>query len=1028
MTELESSIEKKLIDQLCYGDSQWNYRNDLKTEIDLWNNFRHILEQNNKAKLNDKPLSDKEFEQVKNQISFSSFYNAGKWLVGENGLVQVHVQRGNETLHLTVLNQSHISGGTSVYEVINQYQALKEDDEDNISSRDRRFDVTLLINGIPLIHIELKNREHSYMDGFRQIKKYIAEGKFRGIFSSVQMFVVSNAVNTRYFSAARDTELNPKFMSCWIDKDNKPVSGYLDFARTVLKIPEAHEMISKYTVLDNDAKKLLLLRPYQIHAIEAMRNASKEGKSGYIWHTTGSGKTMTSYKATRNLLADIPSIEKTIFLIDRKDLDNQTKMAFQSYANNDTVDVDETDNVADLINKLGNNDRQMIVTTIQKMQIMIGRKLSENHPKYKKIKSLRIAFVVDECHRTISPKTKREFEHFFTDSLWYGFTGTPRFNANPYPQLGDLPRTTGQLFGNKNRKENDHNISDNVIKDEKPLHKYTIKDAVHDDAVLGFMIEYLDSVKSDQEQSDYDSEQHMLTVLNTILNKSNVKFGIENGKGLTYEAILTTTSIEKAQKYYDLLKKIKNGEVYISNNNREKQKFEINEDIKKILPDFPKFAITYSVTENDESSLVNQNKMKESLDDYNKMFDTHYDLDQITSYNANLNDRLARKIDKFKTRNQQLDLVIVVNRLLTGFDAPCLSTLFVDRPPMHPHDIIQALSRTNRIFDKNKKYGQVVTFQYSKQFKKDVDEALKLFSSGSIGDALAADWDKTEKEFIGALATLRAIAPTPNKIPEFSKSDKIRYLGIYQKFDTALFKLRSFTKFEAEKLEKYKITQEECDDYAAHYLNIIEEFKQVGPGPGPSPEPPGSPEGGDIEIVIDTDYEPKLYMKETIDYEYIIRLIQNIVSATEEDDNEEEFKIQIEEVRKYIAEFSAKNEKLGSLMKQILDGIEQDKKSYTGCNISEILISMKRDVIANIVDNFVSKWCVNRKDVLYAIDHNKNGTIPNQNNLKDSLNYQEYKESTEIPLTKLKARAKMLDELQQIIDKEVTPLHVGVHC
>ena len=240
MTELESSIEKKLIDQLCYGDSQWNYRNDLKTEIDLWNNFRHILEQNNKAKLNDKPLSDKEFEQVKNQISFSSFYNAGKWLVGENGLVQVHVQRGNETLHLTVLNQSHISGGTSVYEVINQYQALKEDDEDNISSRDRRFDVTLLINGIPLIHIELKNREHSYMDGFRQIKKYIAEGKFRGIFSSVQMFVVSNAVNTRYFSAARDTELNPKFMSCWIDKDNKPVSGYLDFARTVLKIPEAH--------------------------------------------------------------------------------------------------------------------------------------------------------------------------------------------------------------------------------------------------------------------------------------------------------------------------------------------------------------------------------------------------------------------------------------------------------------------------------------------------------------------------------------------------------------------------------------------------------------------------------------------------------------------------------------------------------------------------------------------------------------------------------------------------------------------
>lgn len=530
-TELESTIEKKLIDQLCYGDSQWNYRGDLRTENDLWENFRRILEQNNKSKLNDEPLSDLEFEQVKNQISFASFYDAGKWLVGESGLVQVHVQRGNDTLHLMVLNQEHISGGTSVYEVINQYQALKDDGEDCSSDRDRRFDVTLLINGLPMIHIELKNREHSYMDGFRQIKKYIAEGKFKGIFSAVQMFVVSNAVNTRYFSAARDIELNPKFMSCWLDKDNRPVPNYIDFAKQVLKIPEAHEMVSKYTVLDNDAKKLLLLRPYQIHAIEAMRQASKEGRSGYIWHTTGSGKTMTSYKATRNLLVDIPAIEKTIFLIDRKDLDNQTKMAFQSYADNDKIDVDETDNVTDLIKKLGNDERQMIVTTIQKMQIMIGRRLTESHPKYNKIKNLKVAFVVDECHRTITPKTKREFEKFFSESLWYGFTGTPRFSANPYPQMGDLPRTTGILYGNK-RKQIQCDVADNLIKDEPPLHKYTIKDAVHDEAVLGFMNEYLDSVK-EGEIPEYESETHMLTVLKTILNKSNVKFGIENGKGMT---------------------------------------------------------------------------------------------------------------------------------------------------------------------------------------------------------------------------------------------------------------------------------------------------------------------------------------------------------------------------------------------------------------------------------------------------------------------------------------------------------------
>lgn len=328
MPELEASIEKKLINQLCYGESQWTYRPDLRTERQLWDNFKYILEQNNKAKLNDVSLTDSEFEQIKNQLQFSSFYDAGKWLIGENGIVYVHVQRGNDTLHLMVMNQEHISGGTSVYEVINQYQALKEFDEDDVAERDRRFDVSLLINGIPLIHIELKNREHSYMDGFRQIKKYISEGKFRGIFSAVQMFVVSNAVDTRYFSAARDTELNPKFMNCWLDEENNPVPNYLDFARNVLKIPEAHEMICKYTVLDNDAKRLLLLRPYQIHAIEAIRNASKRGESGFVWHTTGSGKTMTSYKATRNLLMDIPSIEKTIFLIDRKDLDTQQKWHF----------------------------------------------------------------------------------------------------------------------------------------------------------------------------------------------------------------------------------------------------------------------------------------------------------------------------------------------------------------------------------------------------------------------------------------------------------------------------------------------------------------------------------------------------------------------------------------------------------------------------------------------------------------------------------------------------------------------------
>jgi len=592
MPELERVIEEKLIDQLVYGDSQWIYREDLKTEEDLWRNFKYILEQNNKDRLNGESLSDAEFEQVKNQLQFSSFYKAGEWLVGENGKVMVHVQRDTEKLHLVVMNHEHIAGGSSVYEVINQYSALKDEDDYYTVSRNRRFDVTLMINGLPMIHIELKNRQHSYMDGFNQIKKYISEGKFTGIFSAVQMFVVSNGVDTKYFAAASDTDLNAKFMSGWVDEKNNPVSDYLDFAKSVLRIPEAHEMIARYTVLDRDAKRLIILRPYQIHAIESIREASKTGKSGFVWHTTGSGKTLTSYKATRNLLMDIPSLDKTIFLIDRKDLDTQTSSAFQAYANNDVIAVDKTDNVNDLKKKLKSGDRKVIVTTIQKMQILVTKRLQEDTPEYNKIKNLRIAFVVDECHRAVTPKTKRELERFFGRSLWFGFTGTPRFAENPYAQMGDLPRTTEELYG-------------------KCLHKYTIQNAIKDNAVLGFQVEH-NGPKNMEDETDpslYDNETHMLRVLDIILNKSYQKFGLQNGKGQTYEAILTTSSIQLAQKYYELLSKVKNGETDL----------EIDERMKQVLPDYPKFAITYSVTENEEGSHVNQEKMQKSLNDYNEI-------------------------------------------------------------------------------------------------------------------------------------------------------------------------------------------------------------------------------------------------------------------------------------------------------------------------------------------------------------------------------------------------------------------------
>lgn len=994
MPEIEAVIEKKLIEQLVLGDSQWTYREDLKTEEDLWANFKYILEQNNKERLNGENLTESEFEQVKNQLQFSSFYKAGEWLVGENGKVQVHVQRDTERLHLVVMNHEHIAGGTSVYEVINQYSALKNDDEKNLPSRDRRFDVTLMINGLPMIHIELKNKQHSYMDGFWQIKKYISEGKFTGIFSAVQMFVISNGVNTKYFSAASDTELNPKFISGWLDQENNPVPDYIDFAKYVLRIPAAHEMIARYTVLDEDAKRLILLRPYQIHAIESIREASKRGKSGFVWHTTGSGKTLTSYKATRNLLMDIPSIDKAIFLIDRKDLDTQTTMAFQAYANNDLVDVDETDNVIDLKKKLKSDDRQVIVTTIQKLHILITKKLKEDSSEYRKIKNLRIAFVVDECHRAVAPGTKRELERFFGKSLWYGFTGTPRFAENPYPQKGDLPRTTEELYGER-------------------LHKYTIQNAIHDKAVLGFQVEHNGpiDIEDETDSSVYENETHMLKVLDIILNKSYHKLGFQNGKGQTYEALLTTSSIQRAQQYYELLTRVKNGETSLK----------IDEKIKQVLPDFPKFAITYSVTENEEGSKVNQDKMQKSLDDYNGMFGTKYELSQIQGYNGNLNKRLARKDGKYKSRNEQLDLVIVVDRLLTGFDAPCMSTIFIDRQPMGPHDLIQAFSRTNRIYDKNKTYGQIVTFQAPVMFKECVDNAVKLYSAGGTKEALLAEWDEIEPAFKKALAALRVSAEKPSDVPGMSIKEKKVFIKLFQTFDTLFSQLKSFTKYEDSMLGDYGISEEEYYDYAGHYKNAVEELKVLDGGDSVD-VPPGTSEGE--EPIIDPDYELMAYSNTKIDYEYIINLIQNIVTPTDETENitPEERQKKIDEVKQYVEDLRKENPKVADIMESLIAEIEIDDTKYKGQSILHIVENMKEDCINRVISDFCITWHASKEDVMYAATHYRNGEIPNESAIKMTVDYTSYKAAVEKALPKLKYYKQMMSELRKILDEEIKPL------
>lgn len=505
----------------------------------------------------------------------------------------------------------------------------------------------------------------------------------------------------------------------------------------------------------------------------------------------------------------------------------------------------------------------------------------------------------------------------------------------------------------------------------------------------------------------YNNETHMLKVLDIILNKSYHKLGFQNGKGQTYEGLLTTSSITLAQTYYELLTKVKNRETSLK----------IDEKIKRVLPDFPKFAITYSVTENEEGSHVNQQKMQQSLNDYNSMFGTKYDLSQIQAYNGNLNKRLARKDPKFKSRSEQLDLVIVVDRLLTGFDAPCMSTIFIDRQPMGPHDLIQAFSRTNRIYDKNKTYGQIVTFQAPKLFKESVDNAVRLYSAGSTEVAFLAEWEEVEPAFKKALAALRASAETPSEVTNMSLKEKKVFVKMFQTFDRLFAQLKSFTRYEDGMLEEYGISESEYEDYAGHYQNAMEEIKiEEGNGDDPSPE--------EDDTGVDPDYELMAYSTTKIDYEYIINLIQNIVTPQEDSEavTPEERKKQIDEVKQYVEEMKKDNPKVAEIMSNLICEIELDENKYKGQSIFHIVENMKHDCIDKVISEFCENWYASKEDVMYAALHYRNGEIPNESVIKATIDYSTYKNTQEKALPKFKYYARCIAELKKTLEEEIKPL------
>lgn len=987
----EEQIEAQLIKQLSSGESQWTYRNDIKNDQSLWENFFEKLEQNNVRILDGHPLTNQEKLQIQNQLNFVNYYEAAIWIAGENGIAKVQVQREDAslgTIRLEVLWRDNVAGGKSSYEIVNQ---VARDKMDEMDPR-RRLDVTLLINGLPMIQIELKNRSTGFIDAFRQIKKYDAEGKFRGIYSTLQMFVISNASETRYIATAKESKLNENFLTKWVDVNNIPIVSLVEFADHVLSIPRAHQLVMQYSVIDDEKKALILLRPYQVHAIEAVKKASSLQKSGYVWHTTGSGKTLTSYKVARNLL-QIPAIEKTVFVVDRRDLDQQTTANFLSYAKNDTIEIDETENTHNLVKRLYAPDKKVIVTTIQKIYVMM-RKFEEGKyvREHNKIKHLKVAFVVDECHRAVSPRRQREIQRFFVNSLWYGFTGTPIFKENKREQQGDLAQTTEEQYGER-------------------LHTYTVKEAIHDKAVLGFQPEYKLTFINDIDESDipenvYENEEHMLKVVDSILNHSYRKLGFQNGVGKTYTALLTVKSIAIAQKYYDLFKRVKSGNTTIK----------LSEQGKRVLPDFPKVAITYSITENDEASIENQNHMKSAMEDYNNMFGTNFSISDIRTYNTNVNERLARKKELFTFREEQIDLVIVVNRLLTGFDAPCLSTLFIDRPPMNPQDIIQAFSRTNRLFDKSKTYGQIVTFQTPIRFKEAVDDALRLYSNGGENYVLAPTWEEEKQLFDEKVNQLKQVALTPKDTPDIDSgtdAELKRFAKAFQEFDKYFASVQVYSDYDQETFyAESGLSAEIIEEYSGKYENVIDELRRRNSGPGPFIEEP------------DIFYELSSVHTDEINYQYILSLIQAFIP----DDGSliKEFTDKnIHEVSDNINVLSKTNSDLAELISELWENIQHNPELYRGQSVVNLLDQLINETIHKQVKDFTEKWFVGYNELLHFVNEYRSGTDkqPAETALKKSQNYKAYKNHYgEAALNPLRYKTALKEAYLNLVQEHIEPV------
>ena len=799
----EAALEEGLIQTL--KNMSYEYV-QIDEESNLYDNFKRQLEKQNQKELlkhGRTAFTDKEFEKIRIHLEGGSRFEKAKKL---RDLYPLETEDGDR-MWIEFLNKNQWCQ--------NEFQVSHQI---TVEGRKKcRYDVTILINGLPLVQIELKRRGMELKEAYNQVQRY-HKTSFRGLFDYIQIFVISNGVNTRYF--ANNPNAGFKFTFNWTDAANNPFNDLSLFAAMFFDKCVLGKMISKYIVLHEGDKCLMVLRPYQYYAVERILDrVQNTNKGGYIWHTTGAGKTLTSFKAAQ-LVSDIDGVDKVMFVVDRHDLDTQTQSEYEAF---EPGAVDNTDNTYELIKRLTGNSK-IIITTLQKLNAAVTK--NYYNKKLQEVRDKRIVMIFDECHRSHFGDSHRNIVHFFQNSQIFGFTGTPIFAVN-----ANQDKTTEEVFGDC-------------------LHKYLIKDAIADDNVLGFLVEYY----TGNAMVDSESDPRMREIAQFILN--NYPKSTFSGE---FGALFAVQSVKMLIRYYRIFK-------------------ELNPQIRIGAI----FTYAANASQDDEDTGMNRgfadgktesDVLQEIMEDYNRMYGTSFSTDNFNAYYDDINLRMKKKRKDMKS----LDLLLVVGMFLTGFDSKKLNTLYVDKN-LEYHGLLQAFSRTNRVLNEKKRFGKVVCFR---DMKENVDAAIKLFScSDNIGRITRPPFSEVKKTYLEMTEDFLKKYPDPAMIDTLqSENEKRDFILAFRDIIKKHAEMQIYEDYTPEDIT-FVLSEQDFMDFRSKYLDIAQNFGSQNPSSTTVAEP--APPYGEQTTLEDIDFCLELLHSDIINVAYILGLIHDLNPESED--------------------------------------------------------------------------------------------------------------------------------------------------